>query len=144
MPLWAVLGAAAAGAGFTVGAVNLIRVWTGATRRRSRGTTTPGLVVHVDERGEMINEGMITVYIPTVEFHNRDGHTISFRNHEPVGNCPGPGGTLTIWYDPDDPSTPPEVDEGPVRGAIAIYLVLMALCAGLVWFMIWFPSLLDR
>lgn len=141
MPLWAVLALVAVGGGFLVCAVNLVRVVAGASRRRRRGTTTQGVVVHVEERGESAGDGVFTVYVPTLEFRDATGRTWRFQNGQPVADCPRPGGTLTVWYDPADPETPPEVDIGRIGGAIGLYATGMALCAGLAWFMVWFPTL---
>jgi hypothetical protein len=141
VPLWAVLALAAIGAGFLVCAVNLVKVVTGASRRRRRGTTTQAVVVHVDERGEMAGDGVFTVYVPTLEFRDASGRARRFRNDEPVADCPRPGGTLTVWYDPEDPSIPPEVEVGGIGGAVGLYATMMALCVALAWFMVWFSTL---
>lgn len=138
MPIWTLAGLLVLIAALALMSFRLLGVWSGAARRRRRGTIATGVVVHVESRGEMVGEGTASVDIPTVEFVDTAGRSRRFRNPQPVHHCPAPGGQLPVWYDPDQPDVGPEVVPGSIAGATAGYLaaivLIVLLGAGLWWF----------
>lgn len=138
MPIWMILAGVAILGLIVFSVVALIRQLAATHRQRHRGTTTTGMVVDVELRVESVGDGGMTTRVPTVEFTDLRGHRRRFTSRVSVTDCPPPGGSLPVWYDPDDPGAEAEVvDTRPgcsVAGAVAGIVIGVLLALGAGWF----------
>ncbi|MFT3887649.1 MAG: DUF3592 domain-containing protein [Arachnia sp.] len=121
MRWWMVIAVLAIIGAIVVCVVGLVRDLLVMAQQRARGITTMGTVVAITERGEA-GEGPMTSRLPTVNFTDRNGRSRTFDSRDPVDNCPDPGGTLAVWYDPDDDAAAPEVLITRKVSAVAGYI----------------------
>ena len=138
MPIWMILAGVAILGLIVFCVVGLVRQLAASRRQRHRGTTTTGMVVDVEFRVESVGDGGMTTRVPTVEFTDPHGNRRQFKSRVSVPDCPLPGGSLPVWYDPDDPGTEAEVvDTRPgcsAAGYVAGIVIGVLLALGAVWF----------